>query len=101
MDPTDIRTDAEFLFINIYDILPGPFELMGTTITFNKENRAVAERAVEIATELLRKGELVPHPVQAVENGFDGVQSAFAAGFQGQLSGVKLVFSVEDTPSFK
>ena len=52
----------------------------------------------QLSKELVRAGKLKPHPVRVGKDGLVGVFDGLQQMREGKVSGVKLVYRVEETP---
>ncbi|KAF7585700.1 hypothetical protein BBP40_010261 [Aspergillus hancockii] len=75
-----------------------PFDLYGQHFPANAEDFEFATMFAQLTETLLAENKLKPHPVRVCEGGLQGVLNGVEVMQQGNVSGVKLVYRVADTP---
>ncbi|GAB1196353.1 hypothetical protein APSETT444_005622 [Aspergillus pseudonomiae] len=75
-----------------------PFDLYGKHFPASAEDFEFAKMFTQLTETLLAENRLKPHPVRIGEGGLQGVLEGVELVQQGNVSGVKLVYRVGDTP---
>ncbi|GMF72736.1 unnamed protein product [Aspergillus oryzae] len=75
-----------------------PFDLYGKHFPPSAEDFEFAKMFTQLTETLLAENKLRPHPIRVCEGGLQGVLDGVGLVQQGNVSGVKLVYRVADTP---
>ncbi|KAB8210546.1 chaperonin 10-like protein [Aspergillus parasiticus] len=75
-----------------------PFDLYGKHFPASAEDFEFAKMFTQLTETLLAENKLKPHPIRICEGGLQGVLDGVGLVQQGNVSGVKLVYRVADTP---
>lgn len=92
------RTDVENKHTFGYTIFGEDFEKRGNKWTAKPEDYEHAKKFWVITKKLLEDGKLKTHPTKVEKNGLVGAFDGFQQFRDAKVSGVKLVYRVEETP---
>lgn len=82
----------------MYTIFNEKFIKWGNTFEASEEDFEFAKKFFGITEQLLREGKLEAHPDKVGIQGLDGALKGMEEMKAGKVSGVKLVYMVDETP---
>lgn len=86
----DVTVTSSLLYLTIGD----PFKKFGKNFEVQHDTFHFAKKFVGIAEDLLAKGRIRAHPVQAMEGGLEKVPEGLSLLRRGKVSGKKLVYKL-------
>lgn len=92
------RKDVENKHTFGYTINGEAFEKMGRQVPAKPEDFEHAKMFWELSEKLIADGKIKPHPLKVGQDGLKGAFDGFQQFREGKVSGVKLVYRVEETP---
>ena len=93
------RKDVEKKHTSGYTVFGEAFDKLGSHVPAKPEDFEHAKMFWQLSEDLLRDGKLKPHPIEVGEKGLVGVFDGLQRMRDGKVSGVKLVYRIEDTPA--
>lgn len=82
----------------MYTIFNEKFVKWGMTFEASQEDFALAKKFFGITEQLLKEGKLKAHPDKLGKGGLQGALEGMEEQKAGKVSGVKLVYKVDETP---
>ncbi|KAJ9299639.1 hypothetical protein DTO271G3_2523 [Paecilomyces variotii] len=92
------REDVESGSTLMYALMGEPFYWGGELQQVKKEDYEYLAEFLESATKLVAEGKVKPHPAKVGKDGLKGVLEGLQLMRENKVSGVKLVYRVEETP---
>jgi NADPH:quinone reductase-like Zn-dependent oxidoreductase len=92
------RNDIEKKHTSGYTVFGEAFDKLGAHVPAKPEDFKHAKMFWKLTEELFEQGKVRPHPVRVGKDGLVGVFDGLLEMRNGKVSGVKLVYRVEDTP---
>lgn len=92
------RTDVENKFTLGYTVIGEAFDKFGRHFDPKPEDFEYAKKFFEVSQKLIEEGKLKPHPPKVEKGGLKGAFDGFQQFRDGKISGVKLVYKVDETP---
>jgi len=93
------RQDVTYTNSVLVTIFNEPIDIFGKHWPANAEDFEFAKMFSGLTERLLTQGDLKPHPGRAGERGLQGILEGVELLAEGKVSGVKLVYRVDETPS--
>jgi hypothetical protein len=81
-----------------YTVFGEAFDKLGAHVPAKPEDFEHAKMFWQLSEGLVYPGQLKPHPVKVGKDGLVGVFDGLQQMREGKVSGVKLVYRIEDTP---
>ncbi|KXT03166.1 hypothetical protein AC579_4968 [Pseudocercospora musae] len=95
---THSRKDVENKWTLGYTVVGESFQKLGNHVPAKSEDFEFTKKFWDLTQGLFEEGKLKPHPHKLGEKGLEGVFDGLEMLRKGEVSGVKLVYRVEDTP---
>jgi hypothetical protein len=92
------RGDIERLRTSAYSVFGEAFDKLGAHVPAKPEHFEHGKMFWQLSEELVRAGKLKPHPVKVGKDGLVGVFDGLQQMREGKVSGVKLVYRIEEAP---
>ena len=92
------RKDVERLRTSAYSVFGEAFDKLGAHVPAKPDHFEHGKMFWQLTEDLVRAGKLKPHPVKVGEDGLVGVFDGLQQMRDGKVSGVKLVYRVQETP---
>ena len=92
------RTDVENKFTLGYTVIGEPFDKFGRHFDAKPEDFEFSKKFFDVSQKLIEEGKVKPHPAKVGKDGLKGAFDGFQQFRDGKISGVKLVYKVEETP---
>ncbi|KAF2160528.1 hypothetical protein M409DRAFT_70296 [Zasmidium cellare ATCC 36951] len=93
------KDDVENKFTLGYTVIGEAFEKSGRRFEAKGEDFEYARRFWELTQKLVNAGQIAVHPPKVGADGLVGVLDGLSQLMEGRVSGVKLVYRVEETPT--
>ncbi|KAL1861079.1 hypothetical protein Plec18170_001594 [Paecilomyces lecythidis] len=92
------REDVESVATLMYELMGEPFYRGEELRQVKKEDFDYLAEFLESATKFIAEGKVKPHPAKVGKDGLKGVLEGLQLMRENKVSGVKLVYKVEETP---
>ena len=95
------RNDIEKKHTSGYTVFGEAFDKLGAHVPAKPKDFEHAKMFWKLTEALFEQGKLKPHPARVGKGGLLGVFDGLQEMREGKVSGVKLVYRVEDTPGLE